>query len=410
MEESSPDEVPDGYIGVLLPQERCGVTDARGRVVRSSERRLFPRYLKPEAVDSLVADYWAGMPVGTIAEKHRVHRATVAARLRRREIPVPAAGLDPGQRAEVLRLCHEGLSLREVSRWMGTDRKLIRAALVAESEEIRPHPTSGPLSRTSGGVEVVSLFTIAHHAQNSSDKEKRGKWIWPQHRTLGPGLGSLRSMFANFAPRLNTLVTRWKRGVYRVSQRPENGSIRDSRGPVVRRIEDLQTFLTASEVDRLVDDYRSGASVNELAERYGVHGAVSMGTGVVLTKKWGRPEGVSPIGLAGWQLIAAGLLLLLPALLIDGVPPGIDGTAVLGYVWLGLVGALVTYTIWFAAIRRLPVTATALLGLLSPLVAAILGAAIAGEALTAVQLAGFALALAAMVAGQFNPHRKQGTH
>lgn len=42
---------------------------------------------------------------------------------------------------------------------------------------------------------------------------------------------------------------------------------------MVRRIENLQTFLTASEVDRLVDDYRSGASVNELAERYGVHRA-----------------------------------------------------------------------------------------------------------------------------------------
>jgi probable blue pigment (indigoidine) exporter len=46
------------------------------------------------------------------------------------------------------------------------------------------------------------------------------------------------------------------------------------------------------------------------------------------------------------------------------------------------------------------VTATALLGLLSPLVAAVLGAALAGEALTAVQLLGFAAALTAMVAGQ----------
>lgn len=86
-------------------------------------------------------------------------------------------------------------------------------------------------------------------------------------------LGSLRSTFSNLAPRLNTLVTRWERGVYRVSRRPDSGSIRDSRGPVVRRIENPQTFLPASEVDRLVDDYRRGASVNELAERYGVHRA-----------------------------------------------------------------------------------------------------------------------------------------
>lgn len=106
-------------------------------------------------------------------------------------------------------------------------------------------------------------------------------------------LGSLRSTFANFAPRLNTLVTRWKRGVYQVSQRPENGSIRDSRGPVVRRIENLQTFLTASEVDRLVDDYRSGASVNELAERYGVHRAT---VSAHLTRR-GTPRRRSGLGV-----------------------------------------------------------------------------------------------------------------
>lgn len=129
-------------------------------------------------------------------------------------------------------------------------------------------------------------------------------------------------------------------------------------------------------------------------------GVASMGTGVVLTKKWGRPEGVSAVGLAGWQLTAAGLVLLVPALLADGVPPGIDGRAIAGYVWLGLFGALITYSLWFAGIRRLPVAAAALLGLLSPLVAALLGAFIPGETLTATQLTGFVLALAATGAGQ----------
>ena len=66
--------------------------------------------------------------------------------------------------------------------------------------------------------------------------------------------------------------------------------------------------------------------------------------------------------------------------------------------------------IWFSGIRLLPVTATALLGLLSPLVAAILGAAIAGETLTVVQLLGFAVALTAMVAGQLpSPEQKAQT-
>jgi len=47
----------------------------------------------------------------------------------------------------------------------------------------------------------------------------------------------------------------------------------ECRDVVVRRIENLQTFLTATEVDCLVYDYRSGVTVNELAERYGVHRA-----------------------------------------------------------------------------------------------------------------------------------------
>lgn len=149
-----------------------------------------------------------------------------------------------------------------------------------------------------------------------------------------------------------------------------------------------------------------GAGLDLVGLLAGIGAAASMGTGVVLTKKWGRPDGVSATALAGWQLTAAGLVLLVPALLVDGVPQDIDGTAVTGYLWLGLVGGLMTYIIWFSGIRRLPVTATALLGLLSPLVAAVLGAVIAGESFGTVQLAGFALALSAMVAGQLPPPRK----
>lgn len=146
-----------------------------------------------------------------------------------------------------------------------------------------------------------------------------------------------------------------------------------------------------------------GAGLDLVGLLAGLGGAVSMGAGVVLTKKWGRPDGVSAVGLAGWQLIAAGIVLFIPALMIDGVPADIDGSAVAGYLWLGVIGTLLTYSIWFSGIRHLPVTSTALLGLLSPLVAAALGAVLAGEGLTPMQLLGFAIALAAMVAGQLRP-------
>lgn len=135
----------------------------------------------------------------------------------------------------------------------------------------------------------------------------------------------------------------------------------------------------------------------------GLTGTASMGLGVILTKRWGRPEGVSGTGMAGWQLTAGGLVLLVPTLLVEGVPDQVDGSAIGGYLWLGLVGGLLAYTLWFSGIGRLPVTATALLVLLSPLVAAALGTLVLDETFTAVQISGFVFALAALVAGQLTP-------
>jgi probable blue pigment (indigoidine) exporter len=151
-----------------------------------------------------------------------------------------------------------------------------------------------------------------------------------------------------------------------------------------------------------------GAALDPIGVLAGLAGAASMGTGVVLTKRWGRPEGVNALTLAGWQLAAGGLVLLGPTLYLEGIPTGIDGAAVGGYIWLGLTGGIVAYTLWFAGIRRLQVTATALLGLLSPLVAATLGALLLNETLTVVQLAGFVVALSAMLAGQMTPRTKKG--
>lgn len=135
----------------------------------------------------------------------------------------------------------------------------------------------------------------------------------------------------------------------------------------------------------------------------GLAGAVAMAFGVTLTKRWGRPAGVSPTASAGWQLTAGGLFLLPITLVVEGVPNGIDTQAALGYVWLGLAGGLVAYALWFRGITTLPVTSVAVLGLLSPIVAALLGAVWLGQTLGAVQPVGFALSLAAIVAGQLAP-------
>ncbi|MCR1783887.1 EamA family transporter [Nocardioides carbamazepini] len=132
----------------------------------------------------------------------------------------------------------------------------------------------------------------------------------------------------------------------------------------------------------------------------GLGGALSMAAGVVLTRRWGRPEGVGSGVLVSWLLTAGGLVLLPLTFLVEGAPPAIDGSAAGGYLWLGAVGGLAAYLLWFRGLGSLPVVATALLGLLSPVVAAALGWLVLGEALRPVQLAGFALALAAILGGQ----------
>ncbi|WBO66327.1 EamA family transporter [Streptomyces camelliae] len=131
-----------------------------------------------------------------------------------------------------------------------------------------------------------------------------------------------------------------------------------------------------------------------------VASTASMAAGTVLTKRWGRPDGVGPLALTGWQLTAGGLLIAPVAFLAEGAPPALDGRAVGGYVYLALANTAVAYWLWFRGIGRLRATQVAFLGPLSPLTAAVVGWAALGQSLTPVQVAGMALAFGATLGGQ----------
>lgn len=147
------------------------------------------------------------------------------------------------------------------------------------------------------------------------------------------------------------------------------------------------------------------AELDALGMLAGAGAALSMAAGIVLTRRWGRPSGVSSPVLVSWLLTAGGLVLLPATFLAEGAPPAIDGAAAGGYLWLGGIGGLAAYLVWFRGVGRLPVAATALLGLLSPVVAATLGWLVLGEDLRPVQLVGFAVALVAIVGGQLASNR-----
>ncbi|MFY0662580.1 MAG: EamA family transporter [Shimia sp.] len=130
----------------------------------------------------------------------------------------------------------------------------------------------------------------------------------------------------------------------------------------------------------------------------GLGGAVSMGAGTVLTRKWQPP--VPLLTFTAWQLSAGGLLLVPLAVLLEPPLPALDAQNILGIGYLGLIGAALTYILWFRGISRIEPGAVSALGFLSPLAAVLIGWVLLGQALTIWQIIGAAIVLSAISLGQ----------
>ncbi|WP_227978900.1 EamA family transporter [Nocardia spumae] len=152
---------------------------------------------------------------------------------------------------------------------------------------------------------------------------------------------------------------------------------------------------------------RADAALDPIGVLAGLGGAASMAAGTVLTGHWGRPEGVGPLAFTSWQLTAGGLVLLPLAWLTEGAPPAVNGAAIGGYLYLGVIGTAAAYVIWFRGLARIPATSVAFLGLLSPVSAAVIGWAALGQALTALQLLGIVIALGGTLLGQIGSRAPQ---
>lgn len=140
------------------------------------------------------------------------------------------------------------------------------------------------------------------------------------------------------------------------------------------------------------------AALDPVGIAAGLGGALSMAAGTVLTRKWQPP--VSLLTFTSWQLTAGGLLLLPLAFLAEPPLPPLDLRNVGGMAYLTLIGAALTYFIWFRGVARIEPSAVSMLGLMSPMTAVVLGWALLGQSLTIVQATGALVIVSSLWLGQ----------
>ncbi len=126
------------------------------------------------------------------------------------------------------------------------------------------------------------------------------------------------------------------------------------------------------------------ASLDKLGIAAGITGAMSMALGMVLTRKWQPP--VSQLTFTSWQLIAGGLILLPAAIWFEPPLPVLTTSNLMGLVYLGAIGAGLTYVLWFKGLARIEPSAISTLGFLSPLSAVIIGWLLLDQTLNAMQI------------------------
>jgi probable blue pigment (indigoidine) exporter len=128
------------------------------------------------------------------------------------------------------------------------------------------------------------------------------------------------------------------------------------------------------------------AALDPIGVVAGLAGAASMAVGNVLARKW-QPS-VSLLAFTAWQLTAGGLLLIPVVWVFAPAMPTPTMTNIGALAWLALIGAALTYVLWFRGIARLESAVVSPLLFISPLTAALLGWVFLKQTLTPIQIVG----------------------
>ncbi len=167
-------------------------------------------------------------------------------------------------------------------------------------------------------------------------------------------------------------------------------------GTPIRAASVVAAIMGASGVALLV--LTPAAALDPLGLAAGLGSAVAMAAGTVLSRKW--QAGTAPLPFTAWQLSAGGLMLLPIAWLSEPPLPALNAANVGGLIYLGLIGAALTYFLWFRGLERLGPATVSLLALLSPVTAVIIGWLALHQTLSMAQGMGVLIVLISVAWGQ----------
>jgi probable blue pigment (indigoidine) exporter len=169
-------------------------------------------------------------------------------------------------------------------------------------------------------------------------------------------------------------------------------------GARIRGIQILAGLLGLGGVALLV--LRSTARLDAVGLVAMLGAVIMMGSATVLTKRWGHPPGMNAIAFTGWIFLFGGLALLPVTLLVEGLPDHLTARNLGGLVYLVLISGITAYALWFWGLRRLSASSVTFLGLLNPVVAALLGWVVLDQRLNSWQILGAIAVLVSVVLGQ----------
>jgi len=138
--------------------------------------------------------------------------------------------------------------------------------------------------------------------------------------------------------------------------------------------------------------------VNPLGVAASVSAMTLSSLGYILAKRWSGE--VDVLAATSWQLIAGGVLLIPPAVVVEGTPPSLNGGMMLGFSYVIVVATAIAFVAWFTGLRHLPAGTVGLIGLLNPVTGVLLGTLLATDTLTLRQICGVMLVLTGLLLGQ----------